>query len=108
MIGAVWLAVLAVRSARGGVTAQSIELLVFLWLALLWLGVSLGLGFLLQHYFVPTVCVAIVLSGLADRVERATGLERLAHGGSLTGCIPPPVAGAVSSESGPAPNRCAV
>jgi hypothetical protein len=37
---------------------------VFLWLALLWLGVSLGLGFLLQHYFVPTVAVAVVLSGL--------------------------------------------
>ena len=64
VIGAVWLAVLAVRSARGGITARSVELLVFLWLALLWLGVSLGLGFLLQHYFVPTVAVAVVLSGL--------------------------------------------
>jgi hypothetical protein len=64
VIGAIWLALLAVRSVRYGVGPQSIEFLVFLWLGLLWLGVSLGLGFLLQHYFVPTVAVAITLSGL--------------------------------------------
>jgi hypothetical protein len=38
---------------------------VLLWLACLWIGVSLGLGFLLQHYFVPTATIATLLSGLA-------------------------------------------
>ncbi|MGE3269077.1 MAG: ArnT family glycosyltransferase [Chloroflexota bacterium] len=64
VIGAVWLAILAVRSARNGVGPGSVELLVFLWLGLLWAGVSAGLGFLLQHYFVPTAMTAILLSGL--------------------------------------------
>jgi hypothetical protein len=63
-VGAIWLAVLAVRSVRGGITSRSVEFLVFLWLGLLWLGVTLGLGFLLQHYFVPTATIAVLMSGL--------------------------------------------
>ena len=39
--------------------------LVLLWVGLLWAGVTAGLGFLLQHYFVPTAVVATLLSGLA-------------------------------------------
>jgi hypothetical protein len=39
--------------------------MVLLWLAFLWAGVTAGLGFLLQHYFVPTAVVATLLSGLA-------------------------------------------
>ena len=62
VVGAVWLAVRAVRPGRGRPRA---ERQVFLWLALTWLGVSLGLGFLLQHYFVPTATIATLLSGLA-------------------------------------------
>ena len=78
VVGAVWLALLAVRSARGGIGPGSVELLVFLWLALLWLGVSLGLGFLLQHYFVPTAMIAILLSGLVIgwSVQAAWSLAR--------------------------------
>jgi hypothetical protein len=64
VVGTFWLALLAVRSARNGVGPQSVELLVFLWLGLTWLGVSLGLGFLLQHYFVPTAMIAVLMCGL--------------------------------------------
>jgi hypothetical protein len=62
VVGAVWLAVRAARPGRGRPRA---ERLVFLWLTYLWIGVSLGLGFLLQHYFVPTATIATLLSGLA-------------------------------------------
>jgi hypothetical protein len=62
IVGAIWLGVRALRPGRGRPRA---ERQVFLWLAFLWLGVSLGLGFLLQHYFVPTAMAAILLSGLA-------------------------------------------
>jgi hypothetical protein len=62
VVGAVWLAARALRPGRGRPRA---ERLVFCWLACTWIGVSLGLGFLLQHYFVPTATIAILLSGLA-------------------------------------------
>src|SRR5204862_159498 len=62
VVGAVWLAVRAARPGRGRPRA---ERLVLIWLAWLWMGVSLGLGFLLQHYFVPTATIATLLSGLA-------------------------------------------
>jgi hypothetical protein len=62
VVGAVWLGIRALRPGRGRPRA---ERQVFLWLACLWLGVSLGLGFLLQHYFVPTATIATLLSGLA-------------------------------------------
>jgi hypothetical protein len=41
------------------------EIMVLLWVGLLWVGVTAGLGFLLQHDFVPTAVVATLLSGLA-------------------------------------------
>jgi hypothetical protein len=59
MVGAVWLAV------RAGIGGSGVARLVFLWLACLWGGISVGLGFLLQHYFVPTALIATLLSGLA-------------------------------------------
>ena len=62
VVGAVWLGVRAMRPGRGRPRA---ERQVFLWLACLWIGVSFGLGFLLQHYFVPTAMIATLLSGLA-------------------------------------------
>jgi len=62
VVGAVWLAVRAARPGRGRPRA---ERQVLLWLACTWIGVSLGLGFLLQHYFVPTATIATLLSGLA-------------------------------------------
>ena len=61
IVGAVWLGVRALRPGRGRPRA---ERQVFLWLACLWIGVSFGLGFLLQHYFVPTAMIATLLSGL--------------------------------------------
>src|SRR5215212_1775316 len=63
VIGAVWLAVRAVTLKDAG--RRRAEVLVLLWLACLWAGVTAGLGFLLQHYFVPTAMVATLLSGLA-------------------------------------------
>jgi hypothetical protein len=39
--------------------------MLLLWLSVLWAGVTAGLGFLLQHYFVPTAVIATLLSGLA-------------------------------------------
>ena len=62
VVGAAWLAVRALRPGRGRPRA---ERQVFLWLAITWIGVSVGLGFLLQHYFVPTAMIATLLSGLA-------------------------------------------
>ncbi len=62
VVAAVWL---AVRAARPGTGQPRVDRLVFLWLACLWTGVSLGLGFLLQHYFVPTAMTVTLLSGLA-------------------------------------------
>jgi ABC-type amino acid transport system permease subunit len=62
VVGAAWLLVRTGLAARG---RPGIELLVLLWLACLWAGVSLGLGFLLPHYFVPTAMIATLLSGLA-------------------------------------------
>jgi len=62
VVGAIWLGARALRPGRGRPRA---ERLVFIWLACTWLGVSLGLGFLLQHYFVPTATIATLLSGLA-------------------------------------------
>jgi 4-amino-4-deoxy-L-arabinose transferase-like glycosyltransferase len=61
--GAVWLAVRAVTLKDAG--RRRAEIMVLLWLTLLWAGVSAGLGFLLQHYFVPTAVIATLLSGLA-------------------------------------------
>jgi hypothetical protein len=63
LVGAVWLAVRAVTLKDVG--RRRAEIMVLLWLALLWAGVSAGLGFLLQHYFVPTAVIATLLSGLA-------------------------------------------
>jgi hypothetical protein len=58
-IGAGWL---AFRAASRRPTALT---LVFLWSASIWIGVTVGLGFLLQHYFVPTAMSADLLGGLA-------------------------------------------
>jgi hypothetical protein len=56
------------------------EITVLLWLAFLWAGVTAGLGFLLQHYFVPTAVIATLLSGLAIgwAVQTAISLVRAA------------------------------
>jgi hypothetical protein len=63
VVGAVWLAVRTI--ALKDVGRRRAEIMVLLWLALLWAGVSAGLGFLLQHYFVPTAVIATLVSGLA-------------------------------------------
>jgi hypothetical protein len=75
VVGAVWLGIRALRPGRG---RPRVERQVFLWLACLWLGVSLGLGFLLQHYFVPTATIATLLSGLAVGWS-VQAVWRLAH-----------------------------
>jgi hypothetical protein len=93
VVGALWLAVRAARPGRG---RPRVERLVLLWLACLWIGVSLGLGFLLQHYFVPTATIATLLSGLAvGWIAQATwSLARrwLAGTTLLAPPIPDPVA----------------
>jgi len=58
VVGAGWLALRAVSRQP---TALG---LVFLWTACIWIGVTVGLGFLLQHYFVPTALMADLLAGL--------------------------------------------
>jgi hypothetical protein len=58
-LGAGWL---AVRACSRRPTALT---LAFLWAACIWVGVTAGLGFLLQHYFVPTAMMADLLGGLA-------------------------------------------
>jgi hypothetical protein len=59
VVGAGWLAVRAWTRRPTSLT------LVFLWSASIWVGVTLGLGFLLQHYFVPTAMTTDLLAGLA-------------------------------------------
>ncbi len=59
LIGAGWL---TFKAASRRPTALT---LVFLWAACIWIGVTVGLGFLLQHYFVPTAMTADLLGGLA-------------------------------------------
>jgi hypothetical protein len=63
VVGAVWLAVRALTIKDAG--RRRAEIMVLLWVGLLWAGVTAGLGFLLQHYVVPTAVVATLLSGLA-------------------------------------------
>jgi hypothetical protein len=62
VIGAFWLAARAFTTRDVG--RRRAEVLVLLWLLCLWAGVTAGLGFLLQHYFVPTAVIATLLSGL--------------------------------------------
>ncbi|MCC6175236.1 MAG: glycosyltransferase family 39 protein [Chloroflexi bacterium] len=59
VVGAVWLAARALRRR------PSADGFVLLWAVCLWCGVTAGLGFLLQHYFVPTAMTAQLLAGLA-------------------------------------------
>jgi 4-amino-4-deoxy-L-arabinose transferase-like glycosyltransferase len=59
-VGAGWL---ALRAATRQPTALTLALL---WTAGVWIGVTAGLGFLLQHYFVPTAMLGILLAGLAS------------------------------------------
>jgi hypothetical protein len=62
VVGAVWLAFRALTRPRIG--WPGIDALIFLWLAITWAGVTAGIGFLLQHYFVPTATIAVLLTGL--------------------------------------------
>jgi hypothetical protein len=50
-----------------------------LWALSVWVGVSVGLGFRLQHYFVPTALIGTLLAGLAVgwAVEAAWALARV-------------------------------
>jgi hypothetical protein len=59
VIGAGWLTLRALSRRPTALT------LVFLWATCIWVGVTVGLGFLLQHYFVPTAMTADLLGGLA-------------------------------------------
>jgi 4-amino-4-deoxy-L-arabinose transferase-like glycosyltransferase len=67
VVGAIWLAARAAQilPGRRDPGRRRAEIMVLLWSALLWAGVTAGLGFLLQHYFVPTAVIATLLSGLA-------------------------------------------
>jgi hypothetical protein len=83
VVGAVWLAMRAIRHRA--------EMLVLLWVLGFFGGVTLGLGYILDHYFVPTAIMGLILSGLtvgwsarlgwavADRVMRRRG-PSLSHG----------------------------
>jgi hypothetical protein len=59
LAGLAWLAFRAFRQGRG----EDIWLL--LWIAWIFAGVTWGLGYLLDHYFVPTASMGLVLNGLA-------------------------------------------
>jgi hypothetical protein len=54
--GVLWLALRAVRHRA--------EMLVLLWVLGFFGGVSLGLGYVLDHYFVPTAVMGLILGGL--------------------------------------------
>lgn len=71
--GALWL---TWRAASRRPTALS---LVFLWSVCIWVGVTVGLGFLLQHYFVPTAMTADLLAGLASGWAAQAALQTLAR-----------------------------
>jgi hypothetical protein len=53
------------------------ESLLLLWVTGFYLGVSLGLGYLLDHYFVPTATLGVVLAGVGAGVT-VRGLWQLA------------------------------
>jgi hypothetical protein len=59
ILGAVWLAVRALRHDQGA------EVWLLLWTACIFGGVTWGLGYLLDHYFVPTAVMSLILVGLA-------------------------------------------
>jgi 4-amino-4-deoxy-L-arabinose transferase-like glycosyltransferase len=59
ILGAGWLTARAVRRGPGP------DALLLLWVACIFGGVTWGLGFRLQQYFVPTAMMATVLAGLA-------------------------------------------
>ncbi|HYU17332.1 MAG TPA: glycosyltransferase family 39 protein [Chloroflexota bacterium] len=59
IVGACWLLARAV-SRRPGLDA-----LLLLWVACIFGGVTWGLGYRMQHYFVPSAAMAILLAGLA-------------------------------------------
>jgi 4-amino-4-deoxy-L-arabinose transferase-like glycosyltransferase len=67
VVGAIWLAARAALPLPGlkHPGRRRAEIMVLLWLAFLWAGVTAGLGFLLQHYFVPTAVIATLLTGLS-------------------------------------------
>jgi hypothetical protein len=56
VVGLVWLAARAVRHPP--------EALLLLWVVGFFGGVAVGLGYVLDHYFVPTATMGIVLAGL--------------------------------------------
>jgi hypothetical protein len=56
VVGVIWLAARAVRHRA--------EMLLLLWVLGLFGGVSLGLGYVLDHYFVPTAVMGLILGGL--------------------------------------------
>lgn len=58
VVGLVWLAARAIRPTPGP------EALLLLWVVGFYAGVTLGLGYLLDHYFVPTAALGVILSGL--------------------------------------------
>jgi 4-amino-4-deoxy-L-arabinose transferase-like glycosyltransferase len=56
VIGLVWLALRAVRHRA--------EMLLLLWVVGFFGGVTVGLGYVLDHYFVPTATMGLILTGL--------------------------------------------
>jgi hypothetical protein len=56
VIGVIWLAARALRHRA--------EMLALLWVLGFFGGVTLGLGYVLDHYFVPTAVMGLILSGL--------------------------------------------
>lgn len=88
VVGAGWLILCAGWKRRPGP-----EALVLLWLAGTWVGVTIGLGFLLQHYFVPTAMVGTLLAGLAVGwiVEAAWSIGRRSLAALPSRPLPAPV-----------------
>ena len=76
ILAVVGLGLLAMRGAR---RRPGAETLVLLWALCLWVGISVALGFRLQHYFVPTAMVGTLLAGLAVGWT-LEGARVLAHG----------------------------
>ena len=62
ILAVVGLVLLAFRGVRRRLGAEAC---VLLWALCVWVGVSVALGFRLQHYFVPTAMLGALLAGLA-------------------------------------------
>jgi hypothetical protein len=85
VVGFAWLVARAVRLQPGA------DAFMLLWVLGFWCGVTVGLGYVLDHYFLPTATMGLILGGLAVGWSARlawTGARRLTQR-TLTNSRPP-------------------